>query len=262
MSTPLSKEYPELKEFRAKIDTLDLEISRLLMERLQVVQQVGELKAARGETHSYIRPDREARMLHNIVEHFEGKDFPTVAAVHIWRIIIGASIAAESPLELAVLTQHDHSYPFLLAREYFGPAIPCNTFTEQNDLFDYLQDHPHAIGIIPPDWQTEDTWWPESLLETNHRVFACLPCIETKQDAGKTPPVFAVGTMPPSPMQEDETLILAVGTGAISKEANLIANHGAKQLIALPGYFERSEELPTPLASAHILGSYTKPVRV
>ncbi|MFZ8886998.1 MAG: chorismate mutase, partial [Steroidobacteraceae bacterium] len=62
----------KLGEIRARIDTIDAELHRLLNERARYAQQVGISKHAAGHTVDFYRPEREAEVLRQALERNKG----------------------------------------------------------------------------------------------------------------------------------------------------------------------------------------------
>lgn len=204
----LQREYPELKSLRQQIDALDDEIIRLLIQRIGIVQQVGDLKYSQGETRCFIRPDREAIMLRDITARFRGSGFSEAAAAAIWRIIIGASTAAESPLNLSVADSREAGNAMAQAREYFGPTLPCRRHENAEDVLADIYADPHCLGVFPIEYQTSGDipWWWQMANDTGHacRVFARLPFVLRGHPL--SPPVFVASSVEPAPSGKDLTL--------------------------------------------------------
>lgn len=206
----LNREYPQLKELRAQIDAIDDEIARLLVARMEVVKQVGVLKRTRGEVKSFIRPDREAIMLRDLMAFFRETDFPESAAASIWRIIIGASTAMESPLNISVAHGHERGSAVALAREYFGPTLPCRLHVEPEEVLNDMRADPHCIGVLPADYPAgpQGCWWQQLSTDgrfSGNRVFARIPFVLFQREADLEP-VFLVGSVEPAPSGQDVSL--------------------------------------------------------
>ena len=75
MQTPSTT--ADLASLRSQIDAIDTQIIELLSQRLQIVHQVGKLKAASPKT-SFIRPAREATMVKHLIQQAAGHYQPEV----------------------------------------------------------------------------------------------------------------------------------------------------------------------------------------
>lgn len=118
-----------LEGHRAEIDAIDSQLIALLKQRIGIVKKVAALKAANWPGTCHIRSGREGRMHQRIAEAFRDSDFPTSAALAIWRQIIGASTHVESPLKIAVTSAEQGA----MAREYFGVSAHVLPFANLAD---------------------------------------------------------------------------------------------------------------------------------
>lgn len=195
-----------LNTIRASIDAIDDEIASLLLKRQEWVHQVGELKKKSGDTGSFIRPDREATMIRNIIEKFRRSDFHPAAAAQLWRIIIGAALALESPLSTSVCSRHPAA--LTLVREFFGNFIPATLREDEEKIITDCLASPHTIGVISThDAHTERPWWAILAQHTQVKVFAKLPFVVLPEDSISSD-VYLIGQVTPAETSEDETLIV------------------------------------------------------
>ena len=120
---------PELAALRVQIDNLDSQLLTLLNQRALVAERVGELKKREGTP--FFRPDRVAQVIHKIEQANPGP----LKAAHvsaIWREIMSACLALESPQRVAVLGPAG-TFCEEAAIQYFGGAADikyCNSFEE------------------------------------------------------------------------------------------------------------------------------------
>ncbi len=125
--TPIQSD--ALGALRVKIDQLDQQLLTLLNDRAKVAQEVGEIKRAEGSP--FFRPDRVAQVIAKITQANPGPlHNDHVAAV--WREIMSACLALESPQRVAVLGPQG-TFCEQAALEFFGSAaelIYCANFDE------------------------------------------------------------------------------------------------------------------------------------
>ena len=118
-----------LGDLRVQIDALDQQLLGLLNARAHVAEQVGEIKKREGTP--YFRPDRVAQVIDKMERSNPGPlKAPHVAA--IWREIMSACLALESPQRVAVLGPFG-TFCEQAAIEYFGGAadlVYCANFDE------------------------------------------------------------------------------------------------------------------------------------
>ena len=150
-SAGVSTAAPELLALRQQIDALDAQLLSLLNDRAHVAEQVGEIK--RREGSPFFRPDRVAQVIEKIKTANKGplKDEHVAA---IWREIMSACLALESPQRVAVLGPLG-TFCEQAAIEYFGGAadlIYCNSFDE---VFHATASGSAQYGVVGVENMTE-----------------------------------------------------------------------------------------------------------
>ncbi|NIM40624.1 MAG: prephenate dehydratase [Hydrogenophaga sp.] len=118
-----------LGELRVQIDAIDQQLLSLLNQRARVAEQVGELK--RKEGSPFFRPDRVAQVIEKIQTANPGPLLNQHVA-SIWREIMSACLALETPQRVAVLGPQG-TFCEQAAVEFFGSAanlIHCASFDE------------------------------------------------------------------------------------------------------------------------------------
>ena len=127
--TPPPEASAGLADLRVQIDALDEQLLNLLNRRAHVAELVGEIKKREGTP--FFRPDRVAQVLDKMERSNPGPlKAPHVAA--IWREIMSACLALESPQRVAVLGP-EGTFCEQAAIEYFGGAadlVYCANFDE------------------------------------------------------------------------------------------------------------------------------------
>jgi len=129
MPQPSNAPLPTLGDLRVQIDSLDQQLLSLLNQRAHVAEQVGEVKKREGTP--FFRPDRVAQVIEKIKTANPGplKDEHVAA---IWREIMSACLALESPQRVAVLGPAG-TFCEQAAIEFFGGAADlmyCANFDE------------------------------------------------------------------------------------------------------------------------------------
>lgn len=149
MAEPVST--PALLALRDQIDGLDRQLLDLLNQRARVAEQVGEIKRAEGTP--FFRPDRVAQVIEKIRMANPGP----LKAEHvsaIWREIMSACLALESPQRVAVLGPVG-TFCEQAAIEYFGGAadmIYCANFDE---VFHATASGSAQFGVVGVENMTE-----------------------------------------------------------------------------------------------------------
>jgi chorismate mutase/prephenate dehydratase len=127
ISSPDNSE--SLADLRVQIDSLDQQLLSLLNERAHVAELVGEVKKREGTP--FFRPDRVAAVI-NKMHSSNGGPLKDLHVAAIWREIMSACLALESPQRVAVLGP-EGTFCEQAAIEYFGGAadlIYCASFDE------------------------------------------------------------------------------------------------------------------------------------
>lgn len=128
-STPPNDPSASLIDLRVQIDALDTQLLQLLNARAKVAEQVGEIKKREGTP--FFRPDRVAQVIEKVKAANPGPLREAHVAA-IWREIMSACLALESPQRVAVLGP-EGTFCEQAAIEYFGGAadlIYCASFDE------------------------------------------------------------------------------------------------------------------------------------
>ena len=126
-TTPIQSD--ALAALRVQIDQLDAELLRILNARAKVAQEVGDIKRAEGSP--FFRPDRVSQVIEKIT-HANAGPLKNEHVASIWREIMSACLALESPQRVAVLGPQG-TFCEQAAIEFFGSAanlIYCANFDE------------------------------------------------------------------------------------------------------------------------------------
>jgi chorismate mutase/prephenate dehydratase len=149
--SPAPQSTPALLALRDQIDALDSQLLDLLNRRAQVAEKVGEIKRAEGTP--FFRPDRVAQ----VIDKIRGANPGPLRAEHvsaIWREIMSACLALESPQRVAVLGPVG-TFCEQAAIEYFGGAadmIYCASFDE---VFHATASGSAQFGVVGVENMTE-----------------------------------------------------------------------------------------------------------
>ncbi len=179
-----------LSELRARIDSIDEEMHRLLIERSSVIDA---LIAAKGTSLSGVafRPQREAEMMRRIAARHSG-NLPLATVEHLWREIISTFTFMQAPFRLVVHYGDDPVAIHDLARFAFGFSVELVGAESPEDVVATVADTGSDLGLVPLKAQPSGPWW-RSLTQPNApRVMAVWPFI-----AGKGPRTSAIILSPP-----------------------------------------------------------------
>ena len=108
----------QLADLRVRIDAVDQQLIDLVNQRARLAQAVGEVKKIDGSP--VFRPDREAQVIDRVKAQNPGP-IREDSVAPIWREIMSACLALESPQRVAVLGPQG-TFTEEAAIEYFGSA--------------------------------------------------------------------------------------------------------------------------------------------
>jgi chorismate mutase / prephenate dehydratase len=142
---------PALLVLREKIDAVDRELLALLNRRAGLALEVGEVKKKDGSP--VFRPEREAQVIDGLKRENPGP-LKSESIAPIWREIMSASRALESPTRVAYLGPAG-TFSELAALGYFGSSIvhvPCASIDE---VFRSTSAGAADFGVVPVENSTE-----------------------------------------------------------------------------------------------------------
>ncbi len=149
MAEPVASQ--ALLALRDQIDGLDKQLLQLLNDRARVAEQVGEIKRAEGTP--FFRPDRVAQVIDKIRAANPGP----LKAEHvsaIWREIMSACLALESPQRVAVLGPMG-TFCEQAALEYFGGAADMTYCANFDEVFHATASGSAQFGVVGVENMTE-----------------------------------------------------------------------------------------------------------
>lgn len=140
-----------LSDLRQQIDTLDNEILERLSQRAELAQQVGAGKVKTAS--SFFAPERERQIFERLTSENPGP-LPAQAIRAIWREIISASRALESPISAAYLGPAG-TFSHRAALDKFGTSSELKPVDTIPDVFAAVERGDVAYGIVPVENSTE-----------------------------------------------------------------------------------------------------------
>ena len=150
MTTSL-QEKQTLAKLRHDIDAVDDRILDLLNRRATLVMQVGALKSeARTDFHV---PSREREIYERLTAANPGP-FPADAVRGVFREIISASLALESPMKVAFLGPKA-TFSHLAAMQQFGLSAELSPERSIPAVFEAVEKGEAYYGLVPVENSTE-----------------------------------------------------------------------------------------------------------
>jgi chorismate mutase/prephenate dehydratase len=138
-----------IKQLRARIDALDLEILKLVSERASTAHAIGKLK----DDGTVYRPEREAQVLRRLAQNNPGP-LPDRMVMHLFTEVISACRAMEDAFSVASLGPRG-TFSEEAVVKHFGahsPVVLCNSIDE---VFRSVESGNVGYGVVPLENSTE-----------------------------------------------------------------------------------------------------------
>jgi len=140
-----------IDQLRASIDRIDDRIVELLNERARVVLDVGRLKS--GGNMEFHVPGRERQIYERLLGGNPGP-FPNDALRSIYREVISACLALESPMKVAFLGPKA-TFSHLATMQQFGLSAELVPLKSISAVFEEVEKGKALYGVVPVENSTE-----------------------------------------------------------------------------------------------------------
>src|SRR6478752_930219 len=107
----------DLEDLRRRIDGIDNRLQDLLIERIEVVAQIGARKRSTGGVAAH-QPGREAEMIRRLVARNHG-GLPPATLVRMWRELLAATTRLQGVFAIAVYAPPEAQGFWDLARDHY-----------------------------------------------------------------------------------------------------------------------------------------------
>ena len=170
---------PSLDEVRKRIDAIDADLLRLVVERASLAKSVAMAKAAAGDAGKFgLRPGRETALLKKLLAGPRTtKDMGNGARlgliVRIWRELIGDSLATQGPFHIAVWGGKDPGRAVEVARLRFGVAPSLRQVAKPEDAIAEAKSLGGGAGVCA--LTLDSAWWGRLLAEPKLKVLRGAP---------------------------------------------------------------------------------------
>jgi len=242
MSDTGESETRTLSELRKKIDTIDAEMHRLLIERGTAIDSLIRTKGTNRPGAAF-RPAREADMMRRLVARHDG-GLPLTTVEHIWREIISTFTRMQAPFDIVIDASADGERMRDLARFYFGFSVRLVPVADAEAVVAEVS-RGNDLGIIARD-RMGGAWWRKLAGVAAPRIMAMLPFIAAERRPADLP-AFVVAPQLADPTPPDFRVFAVVAAGDVAKLGGLVALAGpagageADRLIALPATVDAKE---------------------
>lgn len=259
-----------LAELRRRIDAIDAEMHRLLVERAGVIDA---LIGAKGTSLSAgaFRPAREADMMRRIAARHAGS-LPLVTVEHIWREIIATFTYLQAPYRAHVAGLAAPGGAMRdLARFVFGFSVPLVDAADGSAAVARVVADPRDLALVPLA-ETVDTPWWSGLAGAGARIMARLPFLVVPGRPAATPAVVVSAAVADEGAPEIGCFAASFPGGL---DFRLVGDHGFEvlsatasprpaALLARHGDVEMSALLLVKLGATEInpCGGYAEPIGI
>jgi len=206
-----------IENLRQQIDAVDDQMHDLLMQRVNLVEQIGRLKTEVSQSPVFaMRPKREIEIMHRLWNRHKGS-LEKIELIRIWREIISACVNLQSPLTIAVFMPERGMGNLEIARDYFGTYTPMLSCRSVSLVLKELTQGEANIAILSLNDDKQTNWWYTVAQEYKRsvNVFLKLPLTgEICRGDGRS--VYALSKQPFEETGEDRTLLVAETDGSLS----------------------------------------------
>lgn len=140
-----------LRQLREGIDAADDQIIELLNGRARLAQQIGKIKARRSER--FYVPERERQVLARLLSKSQGP-LSADSMRLIYKEIISASLALESPLEVVYLGP-EATFTHEATKRHFGMSARLRPTRTIADVFADVSRGRCEYGVVPIESSSE-----------------------------------------------------------------------------------------------------------
>jgi chorismate mutase len=274
----------QLTGLRARIDAIDADLHRLLIDRSAIIEQLIAVKRT-DEPGAAFRPAREAAMMHALVDRHRGR-LPLVTVEHVWREIISTFTWLQAPYTVHVATG-DAAETRDVARFYFGFTVPFETAEAPADAIAAVGRSTSDLAVVRLGESGAPWWTSLGTGEGAPRIIGRLPFIDVPGRPVATPAV--VISMPLQDPVPPEIIAYACRgpadaaahawlrqagvdviawhapwgrhTGAIGADLVIAVSAGGREAVAVADdTILRAREAGIVLADVHPVGGYASPI--
>ncbi|MEJ0013968.1 MAG: chorismate mutase [Bauldia sp.] len=171
-----------LAKLRGRIDAIDAEMHRLLVERGTVIDSLIKTKGT-SRPGAAFRPMREADMMRRISARHSGA-LPLATVEHIWREIITTFTRMQAPFGVAIDTSIDGERMRDVARFVFGFSVELKPVANAAAVVAAVAGA-NDLGIISR--AARGAWWRGLVGVDTPKIMALLPFIAAQQRPADLP---------------------------------------------------------------------------
>jgi chorismate mutase len=226
-----------LRELRNRIDAIDAEMHRLLIERGSVVDSLIRTKGT-DRPGAAFRPGREADMMRRLVARHAG-DLPLATVEHIWREIIATFTRMQAPFDVVIDLSVEPEKMRDLARFVFGFSVKVTAVRSPEAVVAAVAGA-NDLGLIARS--ANGAWWRKLIGPDAPRIMAYLPFIRADERPADLP-AFVISPPLSDPTTPDigAFAVTAIDPFEAVLGVEILAAVGDDILLAAPGTLSEAE---------------------
>ncbi len=143
-----------IKKYRDKIDLIDKKILRLIQERASHAVSIGKLKSKISPKSSFYKPDRETKILRNIIKSNEKGILPDTKIRAIYKELISGCLSLEEILKIAYLGP-EGTHSEAAVHNQFGSQVERMPSKTIDDVFFQVIHDEVNLGVVPVENSSE-----------------------------------------------------------------------------------------------------------
>jgi chorismate mutase/prephenate dehydratase len=251
-----------LLAIRTRIDAIDAEMHRLLVDRSAVIDELIHVKGT-SKPGAAFRPEREADMMRRLVMRHSG-NLPLTTVEHIWREIITTFTAMQAPFGIAAAPSADPLALRDAIRFYFGFSIAVSEAASGEAAVARVAETRKDIAVL--DAATSGRWWGGLCGAQAPKIFAKLPFIECPERPADLP-AYVVGPPLRDTALPDIRIYAAkagpaVDTAVAGWGGRLAARDGDEVLLELPVAVQPEDLARDEGSDFKLVGGFAQPIRL
>ena len=146
--------HKDLKNLRNKIDKIDQDIYHLIQKRAAHAVKVGKIKSKINPKSSFYKPDRESKILRNIIKSNKKGLLPDTKIRTIYKELISGCLSLEEVLKVAYLgPEGTHSEAAVFNQ--FGSQVIRMPTSSIDDVFYQVMNDEVNVGVVPVENSSE-----------------------------------------------------------------------------------------------------------
>ena len=143
-----------LKSLRNKIDKIDKDIYKLIQTRASHAVEIGKIKSKVSASSSFYKPDRETKILRNILKANQKGLLPDSKIRTIYKELISGCLSLEEILKVAYLGPEGTHSEAAVYNQFGSQVKRIPALTIEDVFFQVMHDEVN-IGVVPVENSSE-----------------------------------------------------------------------------------------------------------